>query len=346
MNNLVVRKKNIIAMLIAAVVAVSGFGIYKTQAAGLIDESKQCSVTVQNPITGYTGNINVDFYKVADVDFTGQFKACGVLSQDQLDSLKDATAETASAMAKSAYEALKVGKEHATAATKQLSFNMADTNQATQALDRAMYLCVPQEAMDDYNKYTFEYFLVSVPSSNYIQSTKVDENGNIVSDSDDQWIYNVQLLLKSKATPRLGNLVIEKELKTFNKSLGTASFVFEVKAVKDGNTVLSNVYTMNFDGAGTDKITVKGIPAGAECFVTEVYSGASYSRVADAETPDSVTIVADEDVTVKFVNDYDERLEVGGVSVENHFEKDAESKFKWTGSNLSNSTSEADVDGE
>ena len=78
MNNLVVRKKNIIAMLIAAVVAVSGFGIYKTQAAGLIDESKQCSVTVQNPIIDYTGNINVDFYKVADVDLTGQFKTCGV----------------------------------------------------------------------------------------------------------------------------------------------------------------------------------------------------------------------------------------------------------------------------
>ncbi|QFJ53608.1 DUF5979 domain-containing protein [Pseudobutyrivibrio xylanivorans] len=332
-----VKRKSIIAAVLVAVLAVSGFGVYRTQAAGKIDENKQCTVTVKNPISGYAGVIEVNFYKVADMDSTGQFKTTGVLTDEQLKSLNNATAETQNELAKDAYEALNLGKENAASPTKVLSFDMSNSSQVTNNIDRAMYLCVPQTAFDTTTQYNFEYYLVSVPSSNYIQSTKVDESGNIVSDSDDSWNYNVELLLKSKASQRFGKLEIAKTLKTFNQSLGTASFVFEVEGVDEsGKTILSNVYTMNFDSAKTDSIVIDNIPAGTVCHVTEVYSGASYTEVAvpvENASEEGVTIIADDTVSVEFVNDYDNRLEVGGVSVENHFEKSGETEFKWKGSN-------------
>ena len=73
----------------AAVVAVAGFGAYRAQAAGKIDENKQCSITVVVPdsctlddkpadntivngISLYDGTLEVDFYKLADVELNGE----------------------------------------------------------------------------------------------------------------------------------------------------------------------------------------------------------------------------------------------------------------------------------
>lgn len=315
-------------MLFATIIAVSAFGVYHTQAAGKIDESKQCTVTVQNPIAGYKGDIKVDFYKVADMDLTGQFKSSNVLTTEQLDSLKDATAETASALAEEAYNALKLGTDTPAEPTKTITFNMADSNSASGSLDRAMYLCVPEKAQDEANEYSFDYYLVSVPSSNYIQSTKVDENGNIVSESGDDWIYNVELILKSKATPRYGKLEIEKTLKTFNRSLGNASFVFSVEAEIAGETVFNNVYSIQFDSATTKSIVIDKIPATANVTVTEVYSGASYE--ISGENVQTTVIVADDTAKVSFVNDFDEHLQSGGISVVNEFTYDEEGNINWS----------------
>ena len=57
-----------------------------------------------------------------------------------------------------------------------------------------------------------------------------------------------------------------------------------------------------------------------------------------------MTIKANDTVSVEFVNDYDERIEVGGVSVENHFSQNKTQidgvdkyEYNWDGNNLENS---------
>ena len=174
--------------------------------------------------------------------------------------------------------------------------------------------------------------MISVPSSYLIQgATKLDENGNIIEASNsDEWLYNVDVAIKSDAKQRFAKLQINKTLKTFNKSLGNAAFVFDVTAKLDGRTVFSNVYTMNFTGATTQSVTVEGIPATAAVTVKEVYSGASYSPEGDITK--EVTVLADKASSVDFSNDYDERLELGGISAENQFISE-DGKIFWIDAN-------------
>ena len=206
----------------------------------------------------------------------------------------------------------------------------------TKILDKGLYLFVPQPTYDNIYDYTFKYSLVSVPTSKYITATKVDENGNIVSDdsASDDWEYNVDIILKPEATPRYGSLKIIKTLETFNESLGKASFVFEVEATREDKIVFSNVYSMYFDSAKTKSVSVEHIPAGSTVTVKEVYSGASYTLESNSVI--TKEIVANNTVEANFTNDYDNRLIEGGIGIENHFIKSNEDgvDFEWDGSNI------------
>ena len=351
------KKKNLIALALSAVVAVSGFGVYQAKAAGKIDDTKPCtvSVSVQNdststsPFSSYKGYVTVRFYKVADVDAGGNYDNA-VVDLSKL-SGSNVKAEDLDAVADAAYKYFKLDTE-TPEEPSSVSLDLSDIDNFTARMDKGLYLFVPQPTQDDYYDYTFKYSLVSLPTSKYITSTKVGEDGSIVDNSaSDAWEYDVNVILKPEATPRYGELQINKTLNTFNESLGTASFVFEVEGTKDDKLVFSNVYTLNFDSAGTESVIVENIPAGAVCTVKEVYSGASYTNIAvpvvDAENA-GITIVADETQELDFVNDYDERLIEGGLGIENHFVKRksndelSDTEFKFDGSNITNNNQESE----
>ncbi len=337
MKSLIFKKKNLIAVAMAAVVAVAGFGAYRAQAAVKIDETKQCSITVKfenpanatgatdaNKITSYNGNVEVDFYKLAEVKINGDIGT--TVSGVDLSALSksDVTAEEIKAVANEAYEVVK-GSDPTYKVMINPSTKTPKTVNEDQGVNRGIYLYVVKDFQNNQYEYTFEKYIVMVPYSTTIsQGTKVDENGNIVNTTpSDEWIYNPEIALKYSVEEIYGSLEITKELKTYNKSLGTTPFVFEVEAsYGEGNNkkiVYSNVFTMNFSEPGKQTVTVPNIPANSTVVVTEVYSGASYKEVVSEGETHTVTIQKDVTAKTKFTNDYDNQTDVGAISIENHF---------------------------
>ena len=168
--------------------------------------------------------------------------------------------------------------------------------------------------------------------------TAVNEAAKAISlfETDKAGNQTVKAITNERKT---GSLRIIKDLKTFVKSQGTATFVFEVRYELNGKAH-SNVYSYDFNEAGRqNSILIDNLPAGVDVTVTEVYSGACYKPVGDVFYQ-TVTIVADGDKvaddteaadnttvtknTVTFVNDYDGRTNYGGISIKNVFTKLAE----------------------
>ena len=341
MKKLAIKRKHYIALALSATLLLSGFGFYKANAASLIDEDEQCKITVQIPtasqydenehskisdgIIMYDKDVTVKFYKIADVELNGSYGiSLADIDLSVLDN-ENVTAKQWEDLTNQAYEAVKDSDPAYT-----LTINPSNETEKTINVDRGLYLYVCDDILGDAYKYTFTKSMISVPSSYLVQgATKLDENGNIVeAPTSDKWLYNVDVALKSEAEPRFGSIQINKTLKTFNKSLGSAAFVFEVTATVDDETVFNNVYTMNFNSATTQSVKVDNLPATAKVTVKEVYSGASYSMESD-EASKEVDVDANKVQTVDFTNDYDERLELGGISVENRFEYDENGQINW-----------------
>ena len=190
-----------------------------------------------------------------------------------------------------------------------------------EGLATGLYLVWVEPVDTDYYRYRFVPYLISLPN-NYSNP----EDG----DSSDQWIYGdnpdhpVYVGLKPEREDRYGDLVIEKKLTSYNETLKGASFVFEIKAVKDDRLVYSDVVSLTFDGPGTKQVEITHIPAGADVTVTEIYSGAGYAPADGAAVKTTVIRAESGDAKVTFENEYDGKLNGGGTSVVNHFtyEKD------------------------
>ena len=157
-------------------------------------------------------------------------------------------------------------------------------------------------------EYSFTPYLVSLPS------TSEDLSGSM-NTSDGNWAAAVRGNLKAEQEPRFGSLEIVKTLDSYNPAAG-AAFVFQVEAVKDEEVVYSNVVSMNFAAAETQRYTLERIPAGAQVTVTEVYTGTAYEAVSDSEQTE--TIVAADTVSVEFENRYNGGGNNGGAIL-NHF---------------------------
>ena len=114
--------------------------------------------------------------------------------------------------------------------------------------------------------------------------------------------------------------MINKTLTSYNATVGGATFVFHVNVEKRDGTVTNNVYKMEFNGAGNDKLIINDLPAGAKVTVTEAYTGASYKMVPGEDQ--KTTIIAQEEegnpVSVSFVNKYDGGQN-GGSGIVNRF---------------------------
>ncbi len=324
---------------------------YQAQAATAVDtdatvtitaklDSNDDSVLAQN----YKGNVTVNLYKIATLDKTGK----ATITQNFADAGIDLSVLDDSPSVADVQENI---VEPALAALENLSGTAYSTNCVTITVNvkngsgsdsvkiekgAGIYLYVPETVEDDRYEYSFTSYIVYAPGNNYIT----------YGSGSDEWNYNnVTITLKSSAEHRYGYLDIAKTLKTYNESLGAASFVYQVEAVLDGETVFSNVYSMEFTGAGNQVISIADendmpiIPAGATVTVTEVYSGASYQMTASSYTMNEKeakpVIVADETLVANFTNDYDEELQLGGISIVNNFELNENGEYEYTGNNLS-----------
>lgn len=256
--------------------------------------------------------INVDLYKVADVNVSGKYIAPGQGAElynalkESLDGVSSkTTAEDWLSIAENAMKQIDASKNLKPVRQVKLNDPNPGDGKTISDLSTGLYLVVAHQVESDQYIYSFTPYLVSLPGNNYGQDG-----------ANDDWIYDVEVSLKPSRENRFGDLEIIKTLKTFNATLGGATCVFRIEAEKDG-IVYSDVKSIVFDAAGTKSITIaKKIPAGAVVTVTEVYSGSSYKIISEPEK--TQTIIADETVSVNFTNDYDERLN-GGTSVVNHF---------------------------
>lgn len=265
--------------------------------------------------TGYTelqsGPVQVFLYKVADVSAggkyieprTGDTTLYRTIEQELSGVSEDTKAAQWMEMAEDAQIVL---------AQTELRPDAEQTVTAQSpvigGLSTGLYLVSAQEVITDEYHYTFTPYLVSLPIY-----------------QEDEWIYEeVPVGLKASQNPRYADLEIRKTLRTYNASLGEASFIFRIVAEKDQRTVYQDVVSLTFAGAGTQTRRIaERIPAGAEVTVTEIYSGTGYEAVQgdrvrtvhvgayDPEVPESLAAVS-------FTNDYNGGLN-GGASVENQF---------------------------
>ncbi len=317
-----------------------------------VDFDKKCSLTVAPVDPKNTemaenlkkANVVIDLYKVADAvpsdtgdSYTYNFLPGYELSEVIYD--KDPNNADWQWMAQ---EAAKFALDEGAAAKS------GGANIAVNDLDCGLYLLIARgegKSVDEYRTtvrqddgkkniativesgeytYTFLPELISLPSK-VIQN----EDGSTTNtmDGGGNWQYSMSVYLKPSQTPRQGAIEIIKTLESYEIS-NPATFVFQVEAALNGESVRSTTVSLTFTEAGSKSVTVDQIPIGAVVTVTEVYTGASYRLVSPGSQ--TVTIEAAGIVPVEFVNEYDE-TDKGGGAVTNHFHYDEEAgEWQWS----------------
>ena len=259
-------------------------------------------------------NITVKLYRVAAITETGAYRALegfGGLNLDKINS--QTSAADWEAKAKAAKEVIGDNTDP-TAEVTLVKGKGKITGLAT-----GMYLIAPQEVQSPYFTYTFKENLISLPNNYYY----------VTDPRKDEWVYNLTgdhaVGLKPEREERKGDLVINKTLTSYNATVGGATFVFRVDVTKMDGTSTSNVYKMAFSGTGSESLTIRNLPAGADVTVTEIYSGASYKLISDNNQTTKIIAKEKEDdaVSVSFTNGYNGGQN-GGSGVVNRFFKNGE----------------------
>lgn len=287
--------------------------------AAAIDTERTCSVLIELDGT-YEELSNlmvpVALYRVAEVKVDGSYQALPEFEalEESLLSVNDLTnADTWLMMAAKATE---IVETTVTPVTETMTLENGKGN--INGLKTGMYLILAQTVESVEYAYSFTPYLLALPGNHYYDT------------GDDTWQYDMTIGLKPQQDNRLGRLIIEKTLTSYNATLGGASFIFQVEAVRDGEKVYSNVVSLVFDGPGTKSIELEGLPAGATVTVKEVYTGASYQAVT---SPVQTTVIVADSMkgapaSVSFENTYDEHLR-GGTSVVNRFIHNEDGSFDW-----------------
>lgn len=316
------RKKKGAAVL-AAVLMFAAAGFSSVYGAQGIEIGRNCSLSFE--LNGEYEELNhmeipVKLYQVAKITPAGEYEPLAGYESLELGTVDENT--TADAWERFAQEASELTSQLGAEPEAELTIAPDEEgvpSARAENLSTGMYLVEAENVQTAEYTYAFTPYLVSLPN-NYFYTTGQDE-----------WVYDVTAGMKPQQTPRYGSLVIRKTLTSYNATLGSATFIFQVEGVKDQETVLSDVVSLVFDGTGTKSLEISGIPAGTEVTVTEVYGSANYDPVSP-ET-ERVTILADGEegspVTVEFVNEYNGKLNPGSGIV-NHFEYDG-GVWNWQG---------------
>ena len=331
------KKKNnrlVSAALVLTMAAALLFSQTSAFARGAVDTKRECTLTVEVGSDWEdlkTVEIPVQLYRVASIDAEGNYTAEDdfVELQEMLDAIDETTvAADWAAMAESAS-----GKILAQIVTDEngekilpeadAALTMKNGKGSVGEIPCGLYLVWADTVSTEAYDYTFTPYLVSAPSSDYAEELA---SGNTPgAEVSDDWNYDIEVSLKPEQSERTGELRITKTLETYNASLGTPLFVFEITARMNDEVVYNDVVSLAFDGGTSKEVVVEGIPAGSVVTVTEVYSGAGY-RMESAPSVE-VEIVAGEQADASFTNDYNDQL-IYGTGVVNHFAYDGMG-FSW-----------------
>lgn len=305
------------------------------KAASAIDTDAECSIEFDiggsSELLNDGVTVQVNLYKVASVDESGNYTATGAFSKLDLSSVSADNLDTAAATwSERAAEAKKLLKDDTEPTT---TVTLTQGRGTATGLDTGLYLVDTPKVITPNYTYTFTPYLVSLPTNNYY-------SGNGASDD---WIYdltkehNSAVGLKPEQHVRYGNLVINKELVDHNATFGNnATFVFQIDITTLDNKKETRIEELTFDAAGSHSVTIEKIPAGSHVTVTEVYSGASY-ELASAKSqetdiianPEKETEVEFRPAEVSFINKHDGRTN-GGYGVKNNFKLDENGQYQYT----------------
>lgn len=326
------RVKIVGACVLTLAVTLSGLALPRAYAAKAVDVNRKCTIefNLQNNVydaatenkegekaedfkelNTLPGGVQVHLYQVAEIKETGAYEEVEGFDDLKLDEISDKT--TAEEWADKAAKAREL-IEKETEPGAETSVTLTNGTGKITGLATGMYLVVADEVKSSYFTYTFKESLISLPNNYWY-------NGG----GNDDWVYELTgsnaIGLKPDREERLGSLEINKTLTSYNATVGGATFVFHVNVEKLDGTVTNNVYKMEFNGAGNDKLIINDLPAGATVTVTEEYTGASY-RLSPDNGPQETKIIAEEEegnpVSVSFVNKYDGGQN-GGSGIMNRF---------------------------
>lgn len=181
-------------------------------------------------------------------------------------------------------------------------------------------------ALSKTQEYSFDPMLIALPTK------EANEAGEIDTSNPGEWIYNLDITLKSELGPRFGDLEIVKTLNTY-EGTQPASFVFRIDVWKDTSKkdlIYSNVETITFTNSGQNSVRIDGIiPVGSYVEVTEIYTGSKYELVGDDYMQKIDFMDGDKLNSVNFENDYDE-TKTGGTAITNRFELDENGEYIWS----------------
>ena len=206
-----------------------------------------------------------------------------------------------------------------------------------------LYLLVPHRVETKLYKYTFSPLLLPVPA----MGTEFDafpstapEGGEEPEDPDApdveepeepavdsvDWQYSYGVYLKPERETKDLDLIIEKELQSYNATLGPVMFVFEITIEVEGKEPEVKYVGLNYTGAGLEWTKITGIPVGAKVTVREIYqAGGSYRLTSEnglivEYDPNDPEFDPDVTPSVRFTNDYDDGL-IPSSGVVNHYDK-------------------------
>lgn len=298
------RRKQITAGLLSLVLCLSiMLPLMTASAAGGPDLGANCSLTVTtNDEYAEFQKLTVPMrlYRVADVRENGSYIPVEGFTGLDLSGFRiDSTAQAISELTDQAEQAVTAGD-----LTAAYQLQMANGTATISGIPTGLYLLRSETVRTGRYEYTTMPILVQLPAPT---------SGIGALD----WIYDAEIVVKQMQDQRLGDLTISRTLEEYEPLLGTATFVFQVEATVNGESVYSNVETMFFDAAGTQMVTVKQLPAGAEVTVTEVYSGAYELTTSRSQT---VTMAVG-GAGVAFTNTYNGSV-VTSAGIQNHYAYD------------------------
>ena len=338
------------AILLAAALVFSALALPKAYAAvGVETDRTDCKITINVPAEGFKElknlSIPVELYKVADIGVGAEYTLTTDFDTAKLEGIESVNSTTTTeAWTTFAEEAKKIVDDRKEAGTSLATAKTGTINSGTvtiEGISVGLYLVDVQTTPSSTYEYSFIPYLISLPNNYYKEG---------VTGTTDEWVYELTgsnaLGLKPQKADRYGDLEINKTLDVYNATVGGATFVFQVEAIKtdvdtnETKNVYSNVVSLTFNGPGTESVLIQDLPAGAVVTVTEIYSGAGY-KLSSARTQ-TVTIIAKEEseveqlsettvqgspVEVSFLNTYDEGMN-GGSGVVNSFSY-AEGEWTW-----------------
>lgn len=279
--------------------------------------------------------IQVNLYRIAEVDEGGRYKLLAdYAASEGLSGLEAADADTTAQQwagwaASAAQRAVgtvgedgilepPAGGQLQPDGSAEIALQDGKAAGAVENLSVGLYLVDVEPVVTDGCRYSFIPYLISLPNRSYRAQ---DAEGQ----EADEWIYGneegkrIYVGLKPEREDRYGDLILEKRIRDYSETFRGASFVFEIKAVRDDRVVYNDVVSLDFDSYGTESVRIEKLPVGAEVTVTEVYSGANYVPADGNNVKSAVIAAGEETVKVSFENEYKGTNNGGNASVVNHF---------------------------